>query len=48
MKGRRYLALHLPFWAAEHLRQARPDLPVLVMSAQNTFMTAIKASPKNR
>jgi protein ImuB len=25
--ARRYLALHLPFWAAEHLRQARPDLP---------------------
>ncbi|MFN6251624.1 MAG: Y-family DNA polymerase [Acetobacteraceae bacterium] len=27
MKDRRYLALHLPFWAAEHLRQSRPDLP---------------------
>ncbi|WP_422369993.1 nitrogen regulation protein NR(I) [Hoeflea sp.] len=26
------------------IRRARPDLPVLVMSAQNTFMTAIKAS----
>jgi two-component system nitrogen regulation response regulator GlnG len=26
------------------IRRARPDLPVLVMSAQNTFMTAIRAS----
>ena len=26
------------------IRNARPDLPVIVMSAQNTFMTAIKAS----
>ncbi len=26
------------------IRRARPDLPVVVMSAQNTFMTAIKAS----
>jgi two-component system nitrogen regulation response regulator GlnG len=26
------------------IRRARPDLPSLVMSAQNTFMTAIKAS----
>ena len=26
------------------IRRARPNLPVLVMSAQNTFMTAIKAS----
>ena len=26
------------------IRKARPDLPVVVMSAQNTFMTAIKAS----
>ena len=26
------------------IRRMRPDLPVLVMSAQNTFMTAIKAS----
>ena len=25
--ARRYLAVHLPFWAAEHLRQSRPDLP---------------------
>src|SRR3546814_3835238 len=24
------------------IKKARPDLPVLVMSAQNTFMTAIK------
>jgi two-component system nitrogen regulation response regulator GlnG len=24
----------------------RPELPVIVMSAQNTFMTAIKASEK--
>ena len=28
------------------IKKARPDLPVLVMSAQNTFMTAIKASEK--
>jgi len=26
------------------IRKARPDLPVVVMSAQNTFMTAIRAS----
>jgi nitrogen regulation protein NR(I) len=26
------------------IRRSRPDLPVVVMSAQNTFMTAIKAS----
>ncbi|MCU0829929.1 MAG: nitrogen regulation protein NR(I) [Rhizobiaceae bacterium] len=26
------------------MKKARPDLPVLVMSAQNTFMTAIRAS----
>ncbi|WP_102867733.1 nitrogen regulation protein NR(I) [Pseudovibrio exalbescens] len=26
------------------IRKLRPDLPVIVMSAQNTFMTAIKAS----
>lgn len=26
------------------IKKARPDLPILVMSAQNTFMTAIKAS----
>ena len=26
------------------IKKARPDLPVLVMSAQNTFMTAIRAS----
>src|SRR5690606_25084757 len=26
------------------VRKARPDLPVIVMSAQNTFMTAIRAS----
>lgn len=26
------------------IRKSRPDLPILVMSAQNTFMTAIKAS----
>ncbi len=26
------------------IRRARPDLPVVVMSAQNTFMTAIRAS----
>ncbi|OXS99052.1 nitrogen regulation protein NR(I) [Notoacmeibacter marinus] len=28
------------------IRNARPNLPVLVMSAQNTFMTAIRASEK--
>jgi len=28
------------------MKKLRPDLPVLVMSAQNTFMTAIKASEK--
>jgi two-component system nitrogen regulation response regulator GlnG len=28
------------------IRHARPDLPVIVMSAQNTFMTAIKASER--
>jgi len=26
------------------IRKARPDMPVIVMSAQNTFMTAIRAS----
>ncbi|MXN66957.1 nitrogen regulation protein NR(I) [Stappia sp. GBMRC 2046] len=28
------------------IRKMRPDLPVVVMSAQNTFMTAIRASEK--
>uniref|UniRef100_UPI0026040CBB response regulator n=1 Tax=uncultured Rhizobium sp. TaxID=155567 RepID=UPI0026040CBB len=28
------------------IKRIRPELPVLVMSAQNTFMTAIKASEK--
>src|SRR5580765_6048435 len=28
------------------IKKARPELPVIVMSAQNTFMTAIKASEK--
>ncbi|WP_294645952.1 nitrogen regulation protein NR(I) [uncultured Aureimonas sp.] len=28
------------------IRNTRPDLPVIVMSAQNTFMTAIQASEK--
>jgi two-component system, NtrC family, nitrogen regulation response regulator GlnG len=28
------------------IKRARPDLPIVVMSAQNTFMTAIKASEK--
>ncbi len=28
------------------IKKMRPDLPVIVMSAQNTFMTAIKASEK--
>jgi two-component system nitrogen regulation response regulator GlnG len=26
------------------IKKARPELPVIVMSAQNTFMTAIRAS----
>ncbi|MBB3949872.1 nitrogen regulation protein NR(I) [Aureimonas jatrophae] len=28
------------------IKNTRPDLPIIVMSAQNTFMTAIKASEK--
>ncbi|MTH96877.1 nitrogen regulation protein NR(I) [Roseibium sp. RKSG952] len=28
------------------MKKQRPDLPIIVMSAQNTFMTAIKASEK--
>jgi two-component system nitrogen regulation response regulator GlnG len=28
------------------IKQLRPDLPIIVMSAQNTFMTAIKASER--
>ena len=28
------------------IKKARPDLPVVVMSAQNTFMTAIRASER--
>ena len=28
------------------IKKMRPDLPIIVMSAQNTFMTAIKASEK--
>ncbi len=28
------------------IKRARPELPVIVMSAQNTFMTAIRASEK--
>jgi two-component system nitrogen regulation response regulator GlnG len=28
------------------LKRARPDLPIIVMSAQNTFMTAIRASER--
>ncbi len=28
------------------IKRARPDLPVIVMSAQNTFMTAIRASER--
>src|SRR5688500_10976725 len=28
------------------IKRARPDLPVVVMSAQNTFMTAIRASER--
>ena len=30
------------------IKKARPELPVIVMSAQNTFMTAIRASEKRR
>ena len=28
------------------IKKVRPDLPVIVMSAQNTFMTAIRASER--
>ena len=28
------------------IKKARPDLPIIVMSAQNTFMTAIRASER--
>src|ERR1700753_2714048 len=28
------------------IKRVRPDLPIIVMSAQNTFMTAIKASER--
>src|SRR5205809_4860107 len=28
------------------IKKARPDLPIVVMSAQNTFMTAIRASER--
>lgn len=28
------------------MKKLRPDLPIIVMSAQNTFMTAIKASER--
>src|SRR5437773_10322065 len=28
------------------IKRARPDLPIVVMSAQNTFMTAIRASER--
>src|SRR6201993_4778199 len=28
------------------IRKTRPDLPIIVMSAQNTFMTAIRASER--
>src|SRR5579863_8820004 len=28
------------------IKRIRPDLPIIVMSAQNTFMTAIKASER--
>ena len=28
------------------IKRIRPDLPIIVMSAQNTFMTAIRASEK--
>src|SRR5271166_2030698 len=28
------------------IKKMRPDLPIIVMSAQNTFMTAIRASER--
>src|SRR5207237_1121888 len=28
------------------IKKLRPDLPIIVMSAQNTFMTAVRASEK--
>src|SRR3979490_922760 len=28
------------------IKKARPDLPIIVMSAQNTFITAIRASER--
>ena len=28
------------------IKRIRPDLPILVMSAQNTFMTAIRAAER--
>ena len=28
------------------MKKLRPDLPIIVMSAQNTFMTAIRASER--
>src|SRR5919199_6513397 len=28
------------------IKRVRPDLPIIVMSAQNTFMTAIRASER--
>ena len=34
------------FDSLPRIKNSRPDLPVIVMSAQNTFMTAIKASEK--
>ncbi len=30
------------------IKRMRPDLPIIVMSAQNTFITAIKASERGR
>ena len=30
------------------IKRTRPDLPIVVMSAQNTFMTAIRASGEGR
>ncbi len=34
------------FEVLPRIKKLRPDLPIIVMSAQNTFMTAIKASER--
>src|SRR6266436_8081550 len=35
---------HNAFDLLPRIKRVRPDLPVVVMSAQNTFMTAVRAS----